>query len=79
MQVHSTSEALQLLARGGAARVSHATACNTASSRSHCVVWLGIRGAHAAQGVTCSGALCLVDLAGRCGGGGAVVGGGGRL
>ncbi len=66
--ITSAGQGVELLRRAAAARASHATACNAASSRSHAVFWLSIRGAHGsgADGTRLSGSLCLVDLAGRC-------------
>jgi Kinesin motor domain len=45
-----------------------ATAMNAASSRSHSVLTLHIRGRHDGSGERLTGALNLVDLAGRCAG-----------
>lgn len=63
--ITSTAQALQLLAKASAARACNSTAMNSVSSRSHSVFMLNITGQHAPSGTALTGALCLVDLAGR--------------
>jgi len=53
-----------LVARATAARAVGATAANAASSRSHAVILLALRGTCSSTGATVAGGLNLVDLAG---------------
>jgi kinesin family protein C1 len=62
--LRSPADAASLLARASAARAAAATRCNAASSRSHAVFTLALRGRHAASGQALCGSLSLVDLAG---------------
>jgi len=57
-------DAALLLSRASAARAAAATKCNAASSRSHAVFTLALKGKHAASGQYLCGSLSLVDLAG---------------
>jgi hypothetical protein len=67
--VTDAGSAAVLMARAAEARACEATAMNAVSSRSHCVFMLYIAASHAATNTHLSGSLCLVDLAGRWGGG----------
>jgi hypothetical protein len=58
------ADAAALVARAAAARATNATAMNEASSRSHAVFMLYVRGTHEASGTALEGSLNLVDLAG---------------
>ena len=62
--LRSPADAASLLARASAARAAAATKCNAASSRSHAVFTLALKGRHQASGQALCGSLSLVDLAG---------------
>ncbi|KAK8955463.1 Kinesin-4 [Platanthera guangdongensis] len=62
--VNSTSDVLELMNIGQTNRAVSATALNTSSSRSHCVVTVHIRGSDLKTRSTLCGSLHLVDLAG---------------
>lgn len=66
--VTDAESAAVLMARAAEARACEATAMNAVSSRSHCVFMLYIAASHVATNTHLTGSLCLVDLAGRCGG-----------
>ncbi|XP_065591714.1 kinesin-like protein KIF19 [Cyrtonyx montezumae] len=59
----SAEEVLQLLQRGSQRRIQEPTATNHASSRSHAVLQLTVRGRERGRGLRC-GRLLLIDLAG---------------
>jgi hypothetical protein len=69
--VGGAGHAAELVRRAAEARACAETAMNSTSSRSHVVFMLYIAGWHAASGTRLAGCLCLVDLAGRRGGGAA--------
>ena len=62
--LRAPGDAALLLSSASAARAAAATRCNAASSRSHAVFTLALKGRHAASGQALCGSLSLVDLAG---------------
>lgn len=62
--VSSAEEMMQLINSGVCRRVTAATACNEASSRSHCVLNITVKSVNHTKHVATVGKLFLVDLAG---------------
>ncbi|CCD16894.1 unnamed protein product [Trypanosoma congolense IL3000] len=62
--VTSAEELMQLIQSGISRRVTAATACNEASSRSHSVLNITVKSVNRAKNVATVGKLFLVDLAG---------------